>query len=407
MDDLSPNGQVVPLRVIALRCLAIAGSVAAVIHFAVTSSHFQQYWAYGVFMLGAGLAQACWSVLAASRRGDRRAVLWTGLVLNLAIILVYVVTRTAGDVIGPGAGTAEAFGLGDGLCTALEAVVAVGCGALLVASADRPVPAARMIRAVAATGVAGAVVLGVALLDGGPEMGFGSAAAMAMPGGSSMSGASMSGASISLPTSDPAGNISMPDTSMIMPGMAMASSAGCTATPSAAQQRAAVTLVDNSWSGAQKYQSLAAARAAGYVPITPTGHAVVHYLNRRYYLDTVMGGPVLNTSDPQSLVYANTPHGAVLVAAMYITGPGGPTPQPGGCLTQWHVHTNLCLTRGLGVVATTGDGPCPSGSANRVTPPMIHVWFVPIPGGPTAIDAPDQQVVQAAERVSAPSNGTA
>ena len=42
-----------------------------------------------------------------------------------------------------------------------------------------------------------------------------------------------------------------------------------------------------------------------------------------------------------------------------------------------------------------------------MTPPMIHIWFVPIPGGPTAIDAPNQQVVQAAERVAAPANGTA
>ena len=42
-----------------------------------------------------------------------------------------------------------------------------------------------------------------------------------------------------------------------------------------------------------------------------------------------------------------------------------------------------------------------------MTPAMIHVWFVPIPGGPTAIDAPDRQVVQAAERVAAPRNGTA
>jgi len=38
---------------------------------------------------------------------------------------------------------------------------------------------------------------------------------------------------------------------------------------------------------------------------------------------------------------------------------------------------------------------------------MMHIWFVPIPGGPTAIDAPDRQVVQAAEHVAAPANGTA
>ena len=42
-----------------------------------------------------------------------------------------------------------------------------------------------------------------------------------------------------------------------------------------------------------------------------------------------------------------------------------------------------------------------------MTPPMTHIWFVPIPGGPTAIDASSQQVVQAAERVAAPANGTA
>jgi hypothetical protein len=38
---------------------------------------------------------------------------------------------------------------------------------------------------------------------------------------------------------------------------------------------------------------------------------------------------------------------------------------------------------------------------------MMHVWFVPIPGGPTAVDATDAQVVQAAEQVAAPHNGTA
>jgi hypothetical protein len=38
---------------------------------------------------------------------------------------------------------------------------------------------------------------------------------------------------------------------------------------------------------------------------------------------------------------------------------------------------------------------------------MMHTWFVPIPGGPTAIDASNQQVVRAAERVAGPGNGTA
>jgi hypothetical protein len=167
--------------------------------------------------------------------------------------------------------------------------------------------------------------------------------------------------------------------------------------------------VDTSWQDAKKYQSLAAAKAAGYVPITPVGLPVVHYMNKASYRATLLGGPVLDLTEPQSLVYANAPKGAVLVAAMYITSPGGPTPQPGGCLTQWHVHTNLCVTRSLGVVGelNSGTSACPAGSQNRVTPPMIHIWYVPVPGGPTAIDAPNQQVVQAAEQVAAPKNGTA
>ena len=204
--------------------------------------------------------------------------------------------------------------------------------------------------------------------------------------------------------------IAMPAPGMQMaPGMKMASSAPCDATPTRRQQQAAVRLVNASWKDTRKYQNLAVAKAAGYRPITPVGLPVVHYLNVGSYLATITGGPVLDLADPQSLVYANTPRGAVLVAAMYITRPGGPTPQPGGCLTQWHIHTNLCLRPGLGVVAVISPAhpTCPLGSRNRVTPPMMHIWYVPIPGGPTAIDAPDYQVVHAAEQVPAPGNGPA
>jgi hypothetical protein len=202
----------------------------------------------------------------------------------------------------------------------------------------------------------------------------------------------------------------MPDPSMQMPaGMKMASSAMCTAAPTAAQRHAAVRLVNASWRDARKYRSLAVAEAGGYQPITPTGLPVVHYLSFRSYFATLRGGPVLDTAEPQSLVYANTAKGAVLVAAMYIAPPGRATPQPGGCLTQWHMHTNLCSTafgRVVGVVNVTQPG-CPAGSSNRVTSPMMHVWFVPVPGGPTAIDATDAQIVQAAERVAGFANGRA
>ena len=387
-------------------CLAIISVATAVIHFAVSGEHFQEYWLFGVFMLVVAWLQLAWAIGIVLR--PSRWLLWGGAVVNAGIIVIYIITRTVGDVIGPTPHDVEPFGFGDGLCTVLEACVVAGCCWLLLSkAADRPVAREHLAGAQAATGAATVVLLSIALVAGGPEMVM-SAAASPSTTGTSMNMAASAASTISLPTRSPAGNITMPDADMqMMTGMRMASSAACTALPTAGQERAAVTLVDTSWRDVQKFRSLAAAKAAGYTPITPTGARVVHYLNLRYYLATLEGGPVLNSAEPQSLVYANTPRGAVLAAAMFISPKGRGTPQPGGCLTQWHVHTNLCQSRFGVVVGLVTAAGCPAGSTNKVTPPMIHVWFVPIPGGPTAIDAPDAQVVRAAEQVSSPPNGRA
>jgi len=303
----------------------------------------------------------------------------------------------------------------------LEAFVVVGCAWLLVVKANRAVLRQDLITAPAVTGAVTAVFLSIALVAGGPDMVMSMASTSAPAGHSShgrtgMAGMHMSAtesaadSSIRLATNTPAGAIQMPDPKMqMMAGMRMASSKACTATPTAAQQHAAVRLVDRSWRLSRRFQSLAAAKAAGYQPITPTGLPVVHYLNVNYYESVMRGGPVLDLREPQSLVYANTLRGAVLVASMYITTQNGPTPQPGGCLTQWHLHTNLCVRYGFIVVGlvTPSSPTCPIGSVNKITPAMMHVWYVPIPGGPTAVDAPDQQIVRAAERVHSPRNGTA
>jgi hypothetical protein len=393
-----------------------------VIHFAVAGSHYQEYWAFGAFMLAAAFAQALLAVGLISY--PRRPVLLAGAVLNLAIVAAYVVTRTAGDVIGPTPHEVEPIGFGDVLCTCLEGLTAIALLWLAFRPLARPIPRIRLAAATTGVALIAAALLGIALVDGGPEMvmamgaddtgtssatGAGGTAAdgtSAMPGmqtgGSQTSGAS----TISLPTDSPGGAITMPAADMQMEaGMKMATPA-CTTSPTVAQQSAAVHLVDSTWAAAKPYQSLAAAQAAGYRPITPTGLPVVHYLNPKYYRATMRGGPVLNVQQPQSLVYANTPQGAVLVAAMFIMAPGGGAPpQPGGCLTQWLEHTNLCFS--LHGVIALADPDCPDGSINRVTPPMLHVWFAPIPGGPTAIDAPDNAVVHAAEKVGHPNNGTA
>jgi len=227
----------------------------------------------------------------------------------------------------------------------------------------------------------------------------------AMPGMRGSSSA-RTAAPLSLRTTSPAGAITWPDDmSSMAAGMRMAKP-NCTAQPTSAQQRAAVNLVDKTVTAATPYQSLAAAKAAGYVPITPPGQPVVHYINPTIY----RSGAVVNPEDIPVLVYVNTPHGAVLSAAMYLMPRDGPAtpPQPGGCLTQWHIHTDLCFNGGR-VVGNDTSGTCGDGTVNTVTQPMMHVWLTSVPGGPLAPDPPAMDQVLAARAAPAPSppNGRA
>jgi hypothetical protein len=179
------------------------------------------------------------------------------------------------------------------------------------------------------------------------------------------------------------------------PGMEMATP-NCEAQPTSAQQKAAVSLVDQTVATASVYKSLAVAKKAGYVPITPTGQRIVHYLNPSIYRQ----GKALDPRAIPVLVYVNTAHGAVLSAAMYLMAQsnGGTPPQPGGCLTQWHIHTDLCFSAGK-VVGNDNAGGCSAGSVNKTTQPMMHVWMTPVSGGPLAPDPPDVSVVTAAGEV--------
>ncbi len=323
-------------RLLLLRGLAIASVVAAVIHFAVAGEHFAEYWAFGVFMLAAAWLQLAWAVGVLIR--PSRTLIAVGAVLNAAIVVVYLVTRTVGDVIGPTPNAVEPIGFGDAFCTVCEFVIVVGSVLLLLRPLSRPITRSQMQFGVGVAAATAMVLLSVSLVDGGPEM----VMTMAAAAPATLSPAS---AAISLATDSPAGDVTMPDPGMQMaPGMKMVNSS-CTTTPTAAQQAATVRLVNTTWAADKKYQSLAAARAAGFRPITPPGMPVVHYLSPSNYAATLAGGPVIDPLAPQSLVYANTPHGAVLVAVMFIArSRRAATPDPGGCLTQWHVHTNLCFS---------------------------------------------------------------
>jgi hypothetical protein len=168
----------------------------------------------------------------------------------------------------------------------------------------------------------------------------------------------------------------------------------CTKAPTGTQMEAAMQLVQTTSSAVAKYKNLDVAKADGYAPITDTRYPVVHYLNAGY----MNANDVLNPNHVQSLVYAFTPSGPVLVAAMYLMpSEGEDGPMPGGCLTQWHAHTNLCIGGPSGTISGfQTEGQCPAGERPLMTPEMMHVWQVPVPGGPLAMDPTDAQIVESA-----------
>lgn len=165
----------------------------------------------------------------------------------------------------------------------------------------------------------------------------------------------------------------------------------CMSAPTANQVLGATEYVQAVSAAVAKYQFLSVAQKAGYVPITSTAYPVVHYLNPAYMQQRY----VLDPNHVDSLVYAFTPDGPVLVAAMFLlpsTNEKGPMPY--GCLVQWHAHTNLCFSSTSHVIV--GFTPCGAGTYNARTPYMTHVWQVPVPGGPLAIDPSDLVVMEAA-----------
>lgn len=103
-------------------CAVVLTAAAAAIHFAVTPEHFDEDRVIGVFFVAAAWGQLVWALLVV--RADHRRLLVAGLAGNLAIVLVWAASRTAGLPVGPELGTREAVQFIDVLATALEIAAA-------------------------------------------------------------------------------------------------------------------------------------------------------------------------------------------------------------------------------------------------------------------------------------------
>ena len=114
-----------------LYATAALSLVAALIHLRVMPEHFEEWWGYGAFFLVSALAQVLYVPLLL--RWPNRMVLLIGVGGNLAIVLLYLLTRTAGvPLFGPEAGEVEGVGFIDVCATTSELGIVAALGALLL-----------------------------------------------------------------------------------------------------------------------------------------------------------------------------------------------------------------------------------------------------------------------------------
>ncbi|MGI5160241.1 hypothetical protein [Microbispora sp. CA-102843] len=351
--------------------LAAPAAGSAAIHFGVLPDHFAASPGHGVLFAVAGCVQLAWAAALLLR--PTQVVLLTGGFANLALVVIWLVGRTAGLPLGPDAWTPDPGGAPEALAALLETVLAAAAPALVAyasvtddAGADsrRPIgiltgggpPAGRAGAAAVACLVAAAVSasftsLGTTAFDEilvarpataspGPLAGHhhhGAAQPPAAPDGTASSGAS---------TTSSGGGTTAAAAGPLTPGAGVVAADAAT---SAAQALAGAVRREI----AGRLPTAADAERAGY-RVWTDNDGVQQLANPALLQD----GLVLDPAKPEVLVYHG---GKTLLGAVFVMPPGTRGPAIGP-LTPWHSHTcPLCD---------------PPGETD-----MLHVWLVDYPGG--------------------------
>ncbi len=107
------------------RTLMLVGlSLAAgVIHAKALVDHASHYWLFGVFFGVLASAQVLWAFLVHRRPDDERWLV-PAAVGSLAVVALWLVTRSVGLPFGPWAGRPEPFGIADMAATLNELILA-------------------------------------------------------------------------------------------------------------------------------------------------------------------------------------------------------------------------------------------------------------------------------------------
>jgi hypothetical protein len=357
---------------------------AAAIHFGFAPDHFGESRVHGAFFFLVGWAQLAFGIALILR--PSRTVLRAGILLNVGVVVLWVVSRVVGLPFGDDPWVAEAVAFPDTLATVLEVLAVVGSYVLLTGGLERRV----MPRAAALVGGVGVALALVGLttasvapaLSGGGGHSHGAvghthtasntgltpvghdhgagavAAGIERGNGTSpceQAGTNIEGNSHGLPGPAPQQVISDPATRALL-----------------ADQ---LTIARQA---ALRYPTAADAIAAGYRRVTSYIPCIAaHYINLQLIDQT------FDPAAPEMLLFDGNGSDARIVGlSYYVTGVSRAPEGFAGPNDRWHQHIGLCVSVDgvvLGGTQLTAEQCAARGGikADGSTAWMVHAWVVP------------------------------
>jgi hypothetical protein len=383
------------------RCLVWAVALltggAAAIHFGVMGEHAGVSWTHGLFFAVVGWLQIA-AAGALVLKPSRQLLIGTAL-LNLAVIGVWVVSRTIGISVGGETGP-ESVEFIDGLCAAFEAAaVLVTLPALARSFGRRPLSASVGFGSVTLVGVAVATLTSISFSPAVASAGgdghnhshgatevaadghshshgtpTGPAGLVKTPAGTIVTGA-LTGDTPCERSGPPAseGQVGKDAEGHNHRGPLLQSQLTREETMQLQEQQAIARAV------ALKYPTVADAERAGYAKSTPYVPCIgAHYTNAR------LAGR-FDVGAPSELLYDGTnPDSRVVGLSYLVFHPGGAPDGFAGPNDRWHTHSfngGLCLKGGVvvGNEATT-QAECKARGGSKAELKdvwMVHDWVVP------------------------------
>ena len=347
--------------------MAILMLGAAGIHFAAMGEHAGVSWTHGLFFgftAWAQVALAAFLVLGPARRALQLTIL-----VNFAIIVVWLVSRTFGIAIGTD-GTPEPIEFADALCTAFEAV-AIGLALLVVCGGV----SRRRVRLGAGWALGGFVAVVVAALT---SLGFSPAIVDATGVGGhthSHGETAIAAGGVGGATSGHTHTHNPDQLAELQPDQPL---------DHATRDQLAAQLVA-ARSVAAQYPTVADATAAGMIQAGEFAPGVgAHYVRLKQPDDILPNGDI-DATNPGSLIYDGNSPTSRLVGLMYLS-PTEPPVAFAGPNDHWHRHANTCVIFRNGQIevpfaadsdVTKAMCDAKSGTFMKRTTWMVHAWVVP------------------------------